>query len=100
TPGTVRGWTWLGSTTTLATEYDRPAMESLVEYTIRSGSASHLPGAATRMAGYGRGRNVGCEGGLRKSWPAVTVVRTVWTSELLVRRWGPGIESTGTERAA
>src|SRR6266566_2819570 len=50
-PGTACSCAWLGSTTTLATEYDWLAMESLVEYTIRSGSASHLPGAVTWMAG-------------------------------------------------
>ena len=50
-PGTACSWAWLGSTTTLVTEYVWSVMESLVEYTIRSGSTSHLPGAVTWMAG-------------------------------------------------
>ena len=42
-PGTVCSWAWLGSTTTLVTEYVWSAMESLVEYTIRSGSRATCP---------------------------------------------------------
>ncbi len=49
-------------------------MGSLVEYTMRSGSASHFPGALDVDGRIGS-RNVGCEPGLGKPWLTTVVVR-------------------------